>query len=245
MIIPALDLIDGKVVRLLQGDYDHKTEYHADPTERLQTYQQAGAQWLHLVDLTGAKDTSQRQLTLIAKLIAATPANVQIGGGIRTEQDVADLLAAGAARVVIGTTAVRNVTEVKRWFSLFGPERLVLALDVRIGSDEVKRVAVSGWQQDSGIAIETLLEEYQTVGLKHVLCTDISRDGTLSGSNVRLYRELAARFPYIAFQSSGGIGSLADIRALRGSGVAGVIVGRALLEGKFNTEEAIACWQNG
>jgi phosphoribosylformimino-5-aminoimidazole carboxamide ribotide isomerase len=164
---------------------------------------------------------------------------------VRTEQDVADLLDAGAARVVVGSTAVRDIAEVKRWFARFGAERLVLALDVRIGSDEVKRVAISGWQQDSGLAIETLLEEYQTVGLKHVLCTDISRDGTLAGSNVRLYRELAARFLQIAFQSSGGIGSLDDIRALRGSGVRGVIVGRALLEGKFNTEEAIACWQNG
>ncbi|MGL5310638.1 MAG: 1-(5-phosphoribosyl)-5-[(5-phosphoribosylamino)methylideneamino]imidazole-4-carboxamide isomerase [Plesiomonas shigelloides] len=245
MIIPALDLIDGKVVRLLQGDYARQTDYQADPALRLQEYQQQGAQWLHLVDLTGAKDTQRRQLALITHLIKATPAHIQIGGGVRTEQDVADLLEAGAARVVVGSTAVRDIAEVKRWFARFDAERLVLALDVRIGSDEVKRVAISGWQQDSGLAIETLLEEYQTVGLKHVLCTDISRDGTLAGSNVRLYRELAARFPQIAFQSSGGIGSLDDIRALRGSGVRGVIVGRALLEGKFNTEEAIACWQNG
>ncbi|MDA1381685.1 HisA/HisF-related TIM barrel protein [Plesiomonas shigelloides subsp. oncorhynchi] len=112
---------------------------------------------------------------LITHLIKATPAHIQIGGGVRTEQDVADLLDAGAARVVVGSTAVRDIAEVKRWFARFGAERLVLALDVRIGSDEVKRVAISGWQQDSGLAIETLLEEYQTVGLKHVLCTDISR----------------------------------------------------------------------
>ncbi|MGL5551644.1 MAG: HisA/HisF-related TIM barrel protein, partial [Plesiomonas shigelloides] len=156
MIIPALDLIDGKVVRLLQGDYARQTDYQADPALRLQEYQQQGAQWLHLVDLTGAKDTQRRQLALITHLIKATPAHIQIGGGVRTEQDVADLLEAGAARVVVGSTAVRDIAEVKRWFARFGAERLVLALDVRIGSDEVKRVAISGWQQDSGLAIETL-----------------------------------------------------------------------------------------
>ncbi|CCK14481.1 Phosphoribosylformimino-5-aminoimidazole carboxamide ribotide isomerase [Cronobacter universalis NCTC 9529] len=122
---------------------------------------------------------------------------------------------------------------------------LVLALDVRIDDAGNKQVAVSGWQENSGVTLETLVESYLAAGLKHVLCTDISRDGTLSGSNVALYDEVCARYPQVAFQSSGGIGDLADIRALRGSGVGGVIVGRALLEGKFNVTEAIQCWQNG
>jgi len=170
---------------------------------------------------------------------------VQVGGGIRTEEDVAALLEAGVARVVVGSTAVKSPEVVKGWFTRFGAEALVLALDVRIDNEGVKQVAVSGWQENSGVSLEELIETYQPVGLKHVLCTDISRDGTLAGSNVSLYEEVCARYPQIAFQSSGGIGGLQDIAALRGTGVRGVIVGRALLEGKFKVTEAIQCWQNG
>ncbi|WNJ94916.1 1-(5-phosphoribosyl)-5-[(5-phosphoribosylamino)methylideneamino]imidazole-4-carboxamide isomerase [Vibrio ruber] len=244
MIIPALDLIDGQVVRLFQGDYGQVTEYKVDPVEQFNRYHQAGADWLHLVDLTGAKDTAARQLDLIARLLAGTPANIQIGGGVRTEQDVVDLLQAGAQRVVVGSTAVKQPEMVKTWMTTYGPEKIVLALDINIDANGQRRVAISGWQEDSGATIESLIEDYLTVGLKHVLCTDISRDGTLSGSNVDLYIDLCRQYPQIAFQSSGGIGSLDDIQALKGSGVAGVIVGRALLDGKFTAEEAFACWQS-
>ncbi|SJN54503.1 1-(5-phosphoribosyl)-5-[(5-phosphoribosylamino)methylideneamino] imidazole-4-carboxamide isomerase [Vibrio ruber DSM 16370] len=244
MIIPALDLIDGQVVRLFQGDYGQVTEYKVDPVEQFNRYHQAGADWLHLVDLTGAKDTAARQLDLIARLLAGTPANIQIGGGVRAEQDVVDLLQAGAQRVVVGSTAVKQPEMVKTWMTTYGPEKIVLALDINIDANGQRRVAISGWQEDSGATIESLIEDYLTVGLKHVLCTDISRDGTLSGSNVDLYIDLCRQYPQIAFQSSGGIGSLDDIQALKGSGVAGVIVGRALLDGKFTAEEAFACWQS-
>ena len=155
------------------------------------------------------------------------------------------LIAAGVARVVVGSTAVKDPESVKGWFRRFGADALVLALDVRIDEQGNKQVAVSGWQENSGVTLEELIEMYLPVGLKHVLCTDISRDGTLAGSNVSLYEEVCARYPQVAFQSSGGIGDLADIAALRGSGVRGVIVGRALLEGKFTVKEAIQCWQNG
>lgn len=242
MIIPALDLIDGQVVRLFQGDYGQVTEYKVNPAEQFALYHQAGADWLHLVDLTGAKDTSARQLDLIRTLLASTPANIQIGGGVRSEQDVADLLDAGAQRVVIGSTAVKQPEVVKAWMEKYGPERIVLALDVNIDDNGQRKVAVSGWQEDSGVTIEALIEDFRTVGLKHVLCTDISRDGTLAGSNVDLYRDLCAQYPDVQFQSSGGIGSLDDIAALKGTGVAGVIVGRALLDGKFTAEQAFACW---
>ncbi|MGB7997990.1 MAG: 1-(5-phosphoribosyl)-5-[(5-phosphoribosylamino)methylideneamino]imidazole-4-carboxamide isomerase [Photobacterium halotolerans] len=242
MIIPALDLIDGQVVRLFQGDYGQVTEYKVNPAEQFALYHQAGADWLHLVDLTGAKDTSARQLDLIRTLLASTPANIQIGGGVRSEQDVADLLDAGAQRVVIGSTAVKQPEVVKAWMEKYGPERIVLALDVNIDGNGQRKVAVSGWQEDSGVTIEALIEDFRTVGLKHVLCTDISRDGTLAGSNVDLYRDLCAQYPDVQFQSSGGIGSLDDIAALKGTGVAGVIVGRALLDGKFTAEQAFACW---
>ena len=245
MIIPALDLIDGKVVRLHQGDYAQQRDYGSDPLPRLQDYQHQGAQLLHLVDLTGAKDPAARQLSLLKKLLAGVTVPVQVGGGIRSREDVAALLEAGASRVVVGSTAVRQPEEVQRWFSEFGPQAIVLALDVRIDSDNRKEVAISGWQEAAGVTLEQVIEQFLPAGLQHVLCTDISRDGTLSGSNVRLYQEVSARFPQVAFQSSGGIGSLADIAALRGSGAQGVIVGRALLEDKFTVSEAISCWQNG
>jgi phosphoribosylformimino-5-aminoimidazole carboxamide ribotide isomerase len=245
MIIPALDLIEGKVVRLHQGDYGQQRDYGSDPLPRLQDYQAQGAEVLHLVDLTGAKDPVARQIPLLTTLLAGVSVPVQIGGGIRSREDVDALLKAGATRVVVGSTAVKDPEEVKSWFKQYGPEAIVLALDVRIDANNRKEVAISGWQEAAGVTLEEVIEQFQPVGLKHVLCTDISRDGTLSGSNVALYREISARFPTIAFQSSGGIGSLDDIAALNGSGAKGVIVGRALLEGKFTVSEAISCWQKG
>lgn len=245
MIIPALDLIEGKVVRLHQGDYGQQRDYGSDPLPRLQDYEAQGAEVLHLVDLTGAKDPAARQIPLLTALLAGVNVPVQVGGGIRTRDDVEALLNAGATRVVVGSTAVKDPEEVKSWFKQYGPNAIVLALDVRIDANNRKEVAISGWQEAAGVTLEEVIEQFLPVGLKHVLCTDISRDGTLSGSNVELYREVSARFPTIAFQSSGGIGSLDDVAALNGCGAKGVIVGRALLEGKFTVAEAISCWQKG
>ncbi|CAM3454825.1 1-(5-phosphoribosyl)-5-[(5-phosphoribosylamino)methylideneamino]imidazole-4-carboxamide isomerase [Rouxiella silvae] len=245
MIIPALDLIEGSVVRLHQGDYGQQRDYGSSPLPRLQDYQAQGAQVLHLVDLTGAKDPAARQIPLLKQLVAGVSVPVQVGGGIRTEQDVEALLEAGVSRVVVGSTAIKNPERVQQWFTRFGADALVLALDVRIDEAGNKHVAVSGWQENSDSTLEQAVEKFLPFGLKHVLCTDISRDGTLAGSNVELYREVCQRFPQVAFQASGGIGNLDDIAALRGSGVKGVIVGRALLDGKFNVTEAISCWQNG
>ena len=244
MIIPAIDLINGKVVRLYQGDYGQKTEYTASAQERFDLYVAAGATQLHLVDLDGAKDASKRQLTVIRELLKNTKAPVQIGGGVRTEQDVKDLLDAGANRVVVGSTAVKDPQMVMGWMEKYGAEQIVLALDVNIDANGQRKIAVAGWQQDSGVTIEALIERFLPAGLKHVLCTDISRDGTLQGSNVALYQSLAAQYPQVSFQASGGIGGIQDIEALKGSGVGGVILGRSLLEGKFTAEEAIACWQD-
>ncbi|CAK9885358.1 MAG: 1-(5-phosphoribosyl)-5-[(5-phosphoribosylamino)methylideneamino] imidazole-4-carboxamide isomerase [Candidatus Erwinia impunctatus] len=245
MIIPALDLIDGNVVRLHQGDYNQQRDYGSDPLPRLLDYQEQGASLLHLVDLTGAKDPTARQIPLLTSLLKGVRVPVQIGGGIRRQQDVDDLLTAGARRVVVGSTAVSSPDEVQRWFRQYGAEAIVLALDVRIDATGRKEVAVSGWQQAAGATLEDIIDIYAAEGLKHVLCTDISRDGTLQGSNVSLYQGISRRYPAIEFQSSGGIGSLNDIADLRHSGASGVIVGRALLENKFTVREAIACWQNG
>ena len=244
MIIPAIDLINGQVVRLYQGDYGQKTAYSSSPQARFDDYVAQGAEQLHLVDLDGAKDAKARQLALITELLAVTQAPVQVGGGVRSEQDVADLLAAGANRVVVGSTAVKSPDLVASWMEKYGPERIVLALDVNIDAQGNRQIAVAGWQENSGVSLEALIERFLPAGLKHVLCTDISRDGTLQGSNVALYQSLAAQYPQVSFQASGGIGGIADIEALKGSGVGGVILGRSLLEGKFTAEEAIACWQD-
>ncbi|WP_218355304.1 1-(5-phosphoribosyl)-5-[(5-phosphoribosylamino)methylideneamino]imidazole-4-carboxamide isomerase [Alteromonas lipotrueiana] len=245
MIIPAIDLIDGAVVRLYQGDYDKKTEYQLDPVDVVHRYADDGATWLHIVDLTGAKDTSKRQLELIRAMVNTKRMQFQAGGGIRSEDDVTQLLSAGVSRVVIGSLAVKEPELVKHWITKYGSDVIVLALDVNIDDDGNKLIATHGWQQSSGVALEDLLNDFAEVGVKHVLCTDISRDGTLQGANVELYQQMQQQFPGIAWQASGGIGGLQDIQALRPANVEGVILGRALLEGKFTVKEAITCWQNG
>lgn len=244
MIIPAIDLIDGCVVRLHQGDYGLRRDYGEDPLARLQRYQASGAQLLHIVDLTGAKDPKARQIPLLRELLGSLSIPVQTGGGIRSADDVRSLLNAGAARVVVGSAAVKRTDEVAGWMKTFGADKLVLALDVRINQAGNAEVAVSGWQENSGVLMDDLIRAFEPAGLWYVLTTDISKDGTLAGPNTALYAKLAQTFPNIDFQASGGIGSLDDIRAVSHTGAAGVIVGRALLEGKFTLEEAIECWPN-
>ena len=244
MIIPAIDLIDGCVVRLHQGNYGARRDYGEDPLVRLQRYQASGAQLLHIVDLTGAKDPKARQSPLLRELLGSLSIPVQTGGGIRSADDVRSLLDAGAARVVVGSAAVKRTDEVAGWMKTFGADKLVLALDVRINKAGNAEVAVSGWQENSGVLMDDLIRAFEPSGLRYVLTTDISKDGTLAGPNTALYAKLAQTFPNIDFQASGGIGSLDDIRAVSHTGAAGVIVGRALLEGKFTLEEAIECWPN-
>ncbi|UAA37746.1 1-(5-phosphoribosyl)-5-[(5-phosphoribosylamino)methylideneamino]imidazole-4-carboxamide isomerase [Paraneptunicella aestuarii] len=243
MIIPAIDLIDGKVVRLYQGDYEQKTQYALNPVDVVKDYAAQGAQWLHIVDLTGAKDTSKRQLLLIESMVRTGLMQFQAGGGIRNEDDVKQLLKIGVKRVVIGSLAVKQPELVKGWFEKYGADSIVLALDVNIDASGNKMIATHGWQEDSGVSLEALLNDFLSVGAKHVLCTDISKDGTLQGANTSLYQEMCAQFPTVSWQASGGIGSLDDIAALKPCNVGGVILGRALLEGKFTVKDAIECWQ--
>ena len=171
MIIPAIDLIDGAVVRLFQGDYNQKTQYQKDPVDVVHDYADQGAEWLHIVDLTGAKDTSKRQLTLIRKMVDTQRMKFQAGGGIRSEEDVAQLLDSGVSRVVIGSLAVKQPELVKGWMQKYGAEKIVLALDVNINDAGERMIATHGWQEDSGVALEGLLKDFQEVGVKHVLCT--------------------------------------------------------------------------
>ncbi|MBB1323397.1 1-(5-phosphoribosyl)-5-[(5-phosphoribosylamino)methylideneamino]imidazole-4-carboxamide isomerase [Shewanella sp. SR43-8] len=244
MIIPAIDLIDGQVVRLYQGDYDKQTTFDLSPLAQLQSYQAQGAKLLHIVDLTGAKDPNKRQTQLIAELAAGLDVDIQVGGGIRTEAQVTELLAIGVKRVVIGSLAVKEPELVKSWFVKYGSEAICLALDVNINDNGEKIVAVSGWQSGGGKSLESLVAEFETVGLKHALVTDISRDGTLTGANTQLYTELAATYPTILWQASGGIATLDNVAAVRDSKASGIIIGKALLINQFTVEEAIQCWPN-
>ncbi|WP_127021123.1 1-(5-phosphoribosyl)-5-[(5-phosphoribosylamino)methylideneamino]imidazole-4-carboxamide isomerase [Rheinheimera mangrovi] len=244
MIIPAIDLIQGKTVRLYQGSYDKTTEYQQTPLQLRDLYAKAGAGILHLVDLTGAKNAADRQLELLTTLMKNAPLPVQVGGGVRTAADVEQLLAAGASRVVVGSVAIREPETVQGWLRTYGGDKIVLALDVSINAKGDKTLPSHGWIEESTITLEQVLDGFIAAGAQHVLCTDISKDGTLQGPNVALYAELVQKYPQIQWQASGGVGSLADIKALKPTGVAGVILGRALLEGKFTVEEAIQCWQD-
>jgi phosphoribosylformimino-5-aminoimidazole carboxamide ribotide isomerase len=244
VIIPAIDLIQGKTVRLYQGSYDKTTEYQQTPLQLRDLYAEAGAGILHLVDLTGAKNAADRQLELLTTLMINAPLPVQVGGGVRTAADVEQLLAAGASRVVVGSVAIREPETVQGWLRTYGGDKIVLALDVAINAKGDKTLPSHGWIEESTITLEQVLDGFIAAGAKHVLCTDISKDGTLQGPNVALYAELVQNYPQIQWQASGGVGSLADIKALKPTGVAGVILGRALLEGKFTAEEAIQCWQD-
>jgi phosphoribosylformimino-5-aminoimidazole carboxamide ribotide isomerase len=244
MMIPAIDLIDGEVVRLFQGDYQQKTNYQTTAKERQNSYAKSGATVMHFVDLDGAKDSDKRQLSLLKTLVKHESMIIQVGGGVRCKEDVQQLLALGADRVVIGSLAIKEPALVRTWITEFGGESIVLALDVKIDAAGNKTLPTHGWIKDSGVNLESLLDDYIAAGLIHVLCTDISKDGTLTGSNIEMYRELCQQYPNIKWQASGGIGSLEDITALIPTGVDGVILGRSLLEGKFTLEEAIACWPN-
>lgn len=244
MIIPAIDLIEGQVVRLYQGDYNQQTTFDLSPLAQLQSYQDQGANLLHIVDLTGAKDPMKRQTQLIASLVKRLETPIQVGGGIRTEAQVSELLEIGVSRVVIGSLAVKEPELVKSWFLKYGSDAICLALDVNINEKGEKIVAVSGWQSGGGKTLESLVAEFETVDLKHALVTDISRDGTLKGANNALYQEISATYPSINWQASGGIATLDDVIAVKNSGANGIIIGKALLINQFTVKEAIECWPN-
>ena len=243
MIIPALDLIEGQVVRLHQGDYTQQRHYALDPVEQFNNYVEQGATCLHLVDLTGAKQPEKRQIQLIEKIAQQTSALMQMGGGIRHAAEIDALLNVGVTRVVIGSLAITQPERVEHWFTQYGGERLVLALDVNINAQGERFVAIHGWQETSALTIENVIERFLPLGLKHVLCTDIAKDGTLQGPNFALYQALCQQYPHIAFQASGGMSQFSDFEALIDSGVSGIIVGRALLEGRMTVKECVECYQ--
>ena len=244
MLIPALDLINGEVVRLQQGDFARQTTFASNPLPIVADYQQAGAQWLHLVDLDGARAPAKRQLALLKDITSATTMNVQVGGGIRSQADLEGLFNAGVQRVVVGSVAVREPRLVQQWLEAYGPDAIVLALDVNIDDNGVAYVATHGWQETSELTLNQLIDAYLPYGLRHVLCTDISRDGMLSGCNINLYRRLKTDYPQVQVQASGGVAGLNDLELLQAIGCDAAILGKALLTGQFTLEEALSCWPN-
>lgn len=235
ILYPAMDLMAGRVVRLAQGRFEDATTYPAGPAEALAAFAAAGATWAHVVDLDGARARAPVQHDLIARLAAEAPLKLQVAGGVRTRQHIARLLDAGAGRVVIGSLAVKDPPLVQGFLREFG-ESITLSLDVRI-IDGTPEVATAGWTEDSGRSLWDIAALYPEA--RHLLLTDIGRDGMLQGPNFTLLEEAAVRLPHLAIQASGGVSSLDDLTRLR---TAGAIVGKALWEGRIDLAEALnAC----
>jgi len=235
LIYPAVDVLDGQVVRLAKGDFDAVTAYGDDPVAVAERFREAGAEWLHLVDLSGARDGGGRRTDLV-EAVAATGLKVQTGGGVRATADIEAILDAGAERAVIGSLAVAEPERVLGWLARFGAERIVAAFDVAI-TGGVAWPVVKGWTEQADRPLGALLERYASGGLRHAMATDIARDGVLQGPNPDLYLDLAAARPDIAWQASGGVASVEDLPSLEEAGCAAVIIGRALYEGRVALED--------
>jgi phosphoribosylformimino-5-aminoimidazole carboxamide ribotide isomerase len=238
-LIPAIDLLEGRCVRLFQGDFDQCQLYDRAPEEIAAEYAAAGAQWLHVVDLAASRDGSEADTEPLFDFLGSARQKIQTGGGVRQASDIKARLEAGASRVVVGSITAEDPFRFARWISRFGPECLVAALDVRMDGVVGAHVRLHGWTQDSGKSLWDVVEYLAGHGLRHVLCTDISRDGAMSGPNVSLYEAMQRRFPEIHTQASGGIRDVDDLKSLAATGVAAAISGKALLDGRFTVAEAI------
>ncbi|MFL6735042.1 MAG: 1-(5-phosphoribosyl)-5-[(5-phosphoribosylamino)methylideneamino] imidazole-4-carboxamide isomerase [Sphingomicrobium sp.] len=233
IIYPAIDLMGGGIVRLRQGDFDDATRYGDAPLDALRRFAEAGAQWVHIVDLDGTRAGAPVQHGLIADLAGKAPLNLQVAGGFRTREHVQHMLDAGVSRVVIGSLAVRQPDLVQSFIQELGQDRIALALDVRVTGD-TPFVAISGWTEDSGQSLWDVAARFPDA--RHLLLTDIGRDGMLAGPNFDLLEEAQRRLPHLAIQASGGVSSIEDLQRLR---TAGAIVGKALWEGRVDLAEAV------
>lgn len=241
MIFPAIDLMNGRCVRLLKGRFDAKTEYETDPIEVARGYAQAGAEWMHVVDLDGAKNGSLSQAELIGTIARQSGLRVQTGGGLRDLATINRLLRSGVERVVIGSLAVTQPIMVRRWISELGPDKIVLAFDVNLDERGVAYPAIKGWTEATETPFFEILDGYSGSGLKTILVTDIGRDGAETGGNTNLYRKILTDYPTIDLITSGGVGTLDHVRELKALDPYGIIIGRALYEGNFDLKDAIAC----
>jgi phosphoribosylformimino-5-aminoimidazole carboxamide ribotide isomerase len=231
-IIPAIDIIDGKCVRLSQGDYGQKTIYNENPLDVAKGFQDAGLKYLHLVDLDGAKAGRVTNWNVIESLTSGTELQIDFGGGIKTDEEIRRLFECGITQVNLGSIAVKNPSVVESWIEKFGADRIILSADVKN-----EMIAIGGWLEDSKIPVEEFIRNYRNKGLSYVTCTDISTDGMLSGPNVELYRKLLTTFPDLKLIASGGVSNVNDLRALRDAKTEGAIVGKAIYEGRITLNE--------
>jgi phosphoribosylformimino-5-aminoimidazole carboxamide ribotide isomerase len=236
-IIPAIDLKDGKCVRLFQGDFEKTTEYSSDPAEVGRRFSALDVEDLHIVDLDGARTGEQLNGVIVANIARETGLSVQLGGGIRSRVDVAGWLANGVSRCVVGSTAIRDPESVIGWIDEFGPDALVLALDIKPDDDGAPMLTTHGWTKSAESVLWDCLDAYGDAGLRHVLCTDVTRDGAMEGPNFELYVEILNRYPTLQLQASGGVRDIHDLELLRELGVPAAITGRALLDGEISEEE--------
>jgi phosphoribosylformimino-5-aminoimidazole carboxamide ribotide isomerase len=237
LLIPSIDLRGGHCVRLLRGDFAAETRYDLEPHELLGRYRALGASWLHIVDLDGARDGQLANRALLLRLASQRAVNLQVGGGVRSLAVVDDLLRNGVDRVVVGSAAVEEPAAVAQWIAQFGAERVCLAFDVRADATGTPLVQTRGWTRATSLSLWDAVAGFAAVGLLHVLCTDVDRDGAMGGPAVGLYAEAVRRFPAIRWQASGGVRHAADLVALRATGVAAAISGKALLEERIAADD--------
>lgn len=243
-VIPAIDLLGGKVVRLYKGDFDQVTEYNESPVTIASRYGNAGLKSLHIVDLDGARTGQFAHLDIITEITSTVGLAVQVGGGIRQIEQARAIIGAGAERVVVGSTAATDPELVISWFGELGPDAIIVGVDVTLPPDGDPVVKTHGWTESSGQTLWQLMDIYMAAGARNFLCTDISRDGTLEGPNNALYRECIRRYPKARVIASGGVSSAADLPELATTGVASVVTGKALLDGRLTLEEIEQFLQN-
>jgi phosphoribosylformimino-5-aminoimidazole carboxamide ribotide isomerase len=231
-IIPAIDIMDGKCVRLEQGDYRLKKVYEEDPLTVARRFEDFGIRRLHVVDLDGAVAKHIVNWNTLERIVSRTELIVDFGGGIKSDQDLKVVFDSGAAMAVVGSIAVSDPDLLETWLFAYGPQKIILAADARNG-----KIAVSGWTDTTAIDLFDFIKQYQDVGIKQVLCTDITKDGMMEGSSVDLYKEMAGRFKGMQIIASGGVTSVKEIHTLDEYGIAGAIIGKALYEGKIKLEE--------
>lgn len=241
MIYPAIDLIGGKCVRLYKGDFNQRTDYDITPLEVARLYESEGAEWIHIVDLDGAKHGKTEQAELIMKIARESGLRVQTGGGLRDLSHIQRLLQGGVERVVIGSLAISNPQMVKFWLGEFDAGQIVLALDVKLDEQNVPYPATRGWVDTADKNLWDVIDDYAPFGLANILVTDIGRDGALVGGNLELYTEITEKYPHLNLITSGGVGTLDHVRDLKALNPYGIIIGKALYEEKFTVSEAIAC----
>ena len=231
-IIPAIDIIDGKCVRLSEGDFNRKKIYNSNPVEVAKSYEDAGLQYLHWVDLDGAVQGKPANLKVLEKIAAATNLKIDCGGGIKTDEDVQAVFNAGAAQITAGSIAVSNPMRVASWLSEYGSGKIILGADVK-----GEQISVNAWKKNSDRKIDGFLKEYLQKGIEYCICTDIAKDGLLEGPSFDLYSAIMEKFPKLKLIASGGVSSLEDLMKLQESGCFAVIIGKAIYEQKITLNQ--------